>query len=281
MFAHLRLAAAAFLFLLSLPFAIPAQALGLWLGGRWAKIVPLYWHRFVLRLFDIHLFVHGKIAGERPLLLLANHISWLDIPVLSAIAPVSFIAKKEVADWPLFGLFAKLQRSVFIDRERRHQTGKAADEIAGRLVAGDVMVLFPEGTSSDGNKVLAFRSAIVGAAQRSFSDGRPVTLQPVAIAYTRMLGMPFGRQHRPWVAWYGDMDLLPHLSRLMSQGAVDVHVAFLPPVTITRDGDRKRVTRAAGALVKEVVAELNAGRDPQKVMRMAEEISLEPKPERA
>ncbi|MBZ8133725.1 1-acyl-sn-glycerol-3-phosphate acyltransferase [Afifella sp. IM 167] len=266
MFAYLRLFTAGLLFFLSIAVAIPAQALCLKIGGRAAKRIPLWWHRFVLRLFDIRLVVHGSISDRRPLLLLSNHISWLDISVLSAIAPVSFIAKKEVADWPLFGLFAKLQRSVFIDREKRHSTGRATDEIAERLHAGDVMVLFPEGTSSDGNHVLPFRSAILGAAQRGMLGENPATLQPVAIAYTRMLGMPLGRQHRPWVAWFGDLDLLPHLAKLLSRGGIDVHVAFLPPVEIGAGSDRKAAARAAGVAVHTAVSELNTGRDPDAVM---------------
>jgi len=266
MFAYVRLFTAAILFFLSIAFAIPAQALSLRIGGRAEKVIPLWWHRFVLRLFDIRLYVHGEISEKRPLLLLSNHISWLDISVLSAIAPVSFIAKKEVAEWPLFGLFAKLQRSVFIDRDKRHSTGKAADEIADRLHAGDLMVLFPEGTSSDGTLVLPFRSAILGAAQRGMLGENPATLQPVAIAYTRMLGMPLGRQHRRWVAWFGDMDLLPHLAKLLSRGGIDVHVAFLPPVQIGEHADRKEAARAAGRAVRTAVSELNAGRDPDAVM---------------
>ncbi|WP_051630628.1 lysophospholipid acyltransferase family protein [Afifella pfennigii] len=266
MFAYLRFFTAATLFFLSLIVAVPAQAVSVRMGWSAQKTIPLYWHRFVLRLLDVRLFVHGEMARERPLLLLSNHISWLDISVLGAIAPLSFIAKREVADWPLFGLFARLQRSVFIDREKRRATGKANEEIAARLAAGDVMVLFPEGTSSDGNIVLPFRSAILGAAQNGALGDRPAVLQPVAIAYTRMLGMPLGRQHRRWVAWFGDMDLVPHLSKLMSRGGIDVHVAFLPPVQILPGHDRKKAAAAAGAAVRKAVAELNCGRDPDTVL---------------
>ena len=100
--------------------------------------------------------------------------------------------------------------------------------MAGRLSKGDIIVLFAEGTSSDGNKVLPFRSALVGAAQRAIEDGGAATVQPVAIAYRKMLGLPLGRQHRPLVAWYGGTDLLPHLKRVLSEGGIDVHVVFGP-----------------------------------------------------
>ena len=135
------------------------------------KVAQL-WQRFVCFLIGIRITVTGAPAAERPLLLLSNHNSWLDIPILAAVAPVSFIAKKEVAGWPVVGFLAKAQRSVFVDRTRRHATGAHADEVASRLSKGDIMVLFAEGTSSDGNKVLPFRSALVGAAQMAIGEGR-------------------------------------------------------------------------------------------------------------
>jgi 1-acyl-sn-glycerol-3-phosphate acyltransferase len=135
-----------------------------------------------------------------------------------------------------------------------------AAAVAGRLSQGDIIVLFAEGTSSDGNQVLPFRSALVGAAQRAIGDGGSATVQPVAIAYRRMLGIPLGRQHRPAVAWYGGADLAPHLKRILSEGGIDVEVVFGPPQRLSARDNRKKVTDAAGTLVKRLVARLNAGR---------------------
>ena len=91
-------------------------------------------------------------------------------------------------------------------------------------------------------------------------------MQPVAIAYRRMLGVPLGRQHRPLVAWYGGADLLPHLKHVLSEGGIDVHVVFGPARTLTAGDDRKAVTQEAGALVRRLVAALNAGRSPADVL---------------
>src|SRR6202011_3813730 len=114
-------------------------------------------------------------------------------------APVVFVAKREVAGWPLFGLLARLQRSVFVDRKRRHKTGEVNAQIAQRLAEGDPVVLFGEGTSSDGNRVLPFRSALIGAARDALVEaehsGR-VLIQPLSVAYTRLHGLPIGRLHR-------------------------------------------------------------------------------------
>jgi 1-acyl-sn-glycerol-3-phosphate acyltransferase len=169
------------------------------------------------------------------------------------------VAKKEVATWPVVGFLAKAQRSVFVDRERRHATGAKADEVAGRLSSGDIIVLFAEGTSSDGNKVLPFRSALVGAAQRAIEGDGAATVQPVAISYQKMLGIPLGRQHKPLVAWYGGTSLMPHLKRVLSEGGIDVQVVFGPAHRLSPRDDRKAVTLEAGEFVRRRVALLNAG----------------------
>ncbi len=257
---------AAVMLLLLLPFHLAWLAF----GGRSRMAVARLWQRFVCRLMGIRVTVTGAPAAERPLLLLANHTSWLDIPILAGIAPVSFVAKKEVAGWPVVGFLAKAQRSVFIDRDRRHATAAQAGEVAGRLSDGDIIVLFAEGTSSDGNKVLPFRSALVGAAQIAIPHGGTANVQPVAIAYQAMLGLPLGRQHRPLVAWCGRADLLPHLKRVLSAGGIDVHVVFGPAQTLSAGGDRKAVTQEAGTLVRRLVSALNAGRSPAAVLAGAQ-----------
>ena len=260
MLGHIRFAGTIVLAALALALLLPFHLIAVALGGRSSMKVAQLWQRFVCFLIGLRVTVTGAPAGERPLLLLANHTSWLDIPVLAGVAPLSFIAKSEVAAWPIVGFLARTQRTVFVERDRRHATGAQADEVAGRLSKGDIIVLFAEGTSSDGNKVLPVRSALVGAAQRAIADGGAATVQPVAIAYRKMLGLPLGRQHRPRVAWYGGTDLLPHLKRVLSEGGIDVHVVFGPPHRLAADDDRKAVTREAGELVRRIVSALNAGR---------------------
>ena len=120
--------------------------------------------------------------------MISNHTSWLDITVISTLAPVSFIAKREVASWPLFGTFARLQRSIFIDRTRRKGAAEANREIAERLAGGDAIILFAEGTTSDGNRVLPFRSSLVGAARDAVAEAGHtghVLVQTLTVAYVR------------------------------------------------------------------------------------------------
>lgn len=242
--------------------ALPLQAVALRFRWSLARRLPLLFHRFACRVVGVRVHTLGKPAEGRPLLIAASHVSWLDILVLSSILPVSFVAKSEVAGWPVFGLLARLQRTVFVERERRTKTGEQARAIAERLAGGDAMVLFPEGTTSDGNQVLPFRSALVGAARTALDAGghAHVLVQPVAIAYTRLHGLPLGRLWRPKVAWIGDEDLPPHLMALLREGALDVSVCFGDPIAYDREGDRKRVTAEAERTVRRMMAAALRGR---------------------
>lgn len=241
---------------------IPLQWLALRLDGRAARAIPVAYHRTLCRILGLRRTVSGTAATDRPLLLVANHVSWLDIVVLSAVAPVSFVAKSEVAGWPVFGLFARLQRSVFVDRQRRRRTGETGTEIAHRLAGGDVLVLFAEGTSSDHNRVLPFRTALLGAVREaSLSEAAgDLHVQPLSIAYTGWNGLPIGRRERPRVAWYGDMDLAPHLWRLVCEGRIDAHVSFGEAMPAGRAADRRELARRSEAEVRRLTNIVQRGR---------------------
>jgi 1-acyl-sn-glycerol-3-phosphate acyltransferase len=173
---------------------------------------------------------------------------------------VVFIAKREVATWPLFGWLAKLQRSVFVDRERRHKTADVNAEIAQRLASGDPVVLFGEGTSSDGNRVLPFRSALLGGLRDAMEENGRGFVQPVSIAYRKFHGIPMGRRYREIAAWYGDMDLVPHLVRVVREGAIDVTVSFGPVMAVAHADDRKALSRKLESSVRHLTSLALAGR---------------------
>ena len=213
---------------------MPLQQLFVWFWPGMARQFPMHYHRLVCRILGIRLKVVGHPAEEGPLLMASNHVSWLDIVVLSAVAPVSFVAKREVNHWPFFGSLARLQRTVFVDRERRHATGNARDEMQARLKSGDILVLFPEGTSSDGRCVLPFKSSFFGAAE---SEG--VLVQPVTIAYSGQWNMPMTRRLLPSYAWYGDMDLAPHLLGALETGPIEVTVICHPLLSLSGETNRK------------------------------------------
>lgn len=224
-----------------------------------ARSFPHRYHRFVAFLFGIHIKVVGKPVHGEGVLIVANHTSWADIIIFSAVAPISFVAKSEVANWPFFGTLARLQRTVFVERQRRSATGETRDAIRERLLAGDALVLFPEGTSHDGNRVLPFKSALLGAAEAVLADGRHVKVQPVSTAFTGLHGLPMGRENRPLFAWYGDMEMVPHLWEAILAGPLDVVVQFHEPFSLDVM-DRKTLAARAQEIVQSGQAEALAGR---------------------
>ena len=217
---------------------MPVQGLGLLLRQPWVATFPRFYHRWCCRILGLRVRRIGQPTTARPVLFAANHVSYLDITVFGSLIPGSFIAKREVARWPLFGSLAKLQRSVFIDRQMR-STAAQRDSIAGRLATKDALILFPEGTSGDGNRVLPFKSALFSVADRADS----LIVQPVSIAYTRLDGMPIGRVLRPLFAWYGAMAMAPHLWNVLGLGKVEIVVEFHRPTTLAECGSRKLLAR--------------------------------------
>ncbi len=248
----LALALAATGTLVLVPLQLVSMKTGLWRE----TVVLKIWHRVILRALGMRVHVAGKLASQRPLLIAANHVSWTDIPVLGAIADVRFIAKADMQGWPLVGFLSSLQRTVYIDRERRRKSGDQAGEIAVRLVNGEAMVLFAEGTTGDGNLMLPFKSTLFGAATMAIADGAAceVAIQPVAIVYTRLHGMPLGRRFRALASWIGDQDLAPHARNLLATGAMDVEVRFGEPVVFTAGDNRKQAARLVEERVREMFA---------------------------
>ena len=242
---------------------LPLQVVGLAFDLRLRRYVPRYWHRAACRLLGIRIHVHGKPEPRRPLMLAANHASWKDILVLGAIADVAFIAKSEVADWPVFGLLAKLQKTIFVAREQKRQAGRQVNEIAQRMKAGEVVVLFPEGTTSDGNRVLEIKSSLFGAAAAAVPQvpGNVVHVQPVAIAYTRVHGMAMGRYHRPIAAWPGDIELVPHLIGVLKAQAIDVDVSFGQTIEFRAGDNRKLLSAAVAAQIRRMLLARLRGRE--------------------
>ena len=238
---------------------IPVQAVNLALGRKFARKWPITVYRVFNRLLGIGLKVSGKPVKKGPVLYVVNHTSYADIPVLGALLEACFVAKAEVAGWPLFGLCAKISGTVFVDRNPRLAV-RQSELLKQRLTAGDSLVLFPEGTSSDGNFVLPFRSALFSAAAIRIGD-KPVVVQPVSVAYTHLDGIPMGRHLRPFFAWYGDMEMAGHLWQLLGIGRSRVEVRFHDPVNIDRFASRKDLSAWCHAVIAAGVARSLTGRD--------------------
>lgn len=260
--AHLKVFLAVFSVLLLTALLAPFQLVGLWLKLPIRQSIPILWHRYTCFMLGIRVHVHGDLAKGRPLLIAANHASWLDIIVIGSLGKLCFIAKSDMQTWPLFGWLAKLQRTIFVEREERRKTGKQVNEISERLASGEVVVLFPEGTTSDGNYLLSFKSSLFGAAAAAVphSPTEIVHIQPVAIAYTRVHGMPMGRFHRSLASWPGDIPLGSHLIGVLKEGAIDVDVTFGDLVDFTSSSNRKVVSREVENSIRTMLMQKLRGR---------------------
>ncbi len=237
---------------------MPMQALAVLFDLPLQRTMPLWYHRRCCRLLGFRVETRGRKSTVHPTLYASNHASYIDIMVLGSLIEGSFVAKAEVASWPLYGWLARLQRSVFVERRGREAVTHR-DEMSNRIERGDDLIMFPEGTSSDGNRVLPFKSALFSVAERR-PRGEALLVQPISIAYTRLDGMPMGRYLRPLFAWYGDMDLGSHLWHAVGLGQVTVTVEFHPPVTVDDFGSRKALSEHCQARIAAGVAAALTGR---------------------
>lgn len=214
-----------------------------------------YW-AVVCRILGFDVTAHGRLCLDAPVLYVGNHASYFDIFILGSLIPGYFVAKDDVAHWPVMGFLARIAETVFVER-RSSRSAEQRDELSRRLDQGDSLILFPEGTSNDGNKVLPFKSALFSIAERD--QGR-LLVQPVSIAYTRLDGMPLGRFLRPFFAWYGDMTLVPHIWAAAGLGVVKVEVEFHPPLTIAECGTRKHLSLRCHKVIAQALGHANSGR---------------------
>ena len=179
-------------------------------------------------------------------LFVSNHISYLDIPILGSAFPIRFVAKSEVESWPIFGFLSKLARTIFIKRKR-------SDSIIQKriilkfLSSGDRILMFPEGTTSDGNRVLDFKSSSFSAV-----ENKNFLIQPIIISYSELNGIPINRWLRPVIAWYGDMDLKPHILKLVSLRSMKVRLIFTDPVCSSNFSSRKDISSYIEKKIKDI-----------------------------
>ncbi|QVL46832.1 MAG: 1-acyl-sn-glycerol-3-phosphate acyltransferase [Thiocapsa sp.] len=211
------------------------------LGRRPTRIPDMTrrWHRRLCAILGIRIRVFG---GAQPgCLLIGNHISWLDIPVVGAQGEIAFLSKAEVRDWPLIGWLAETAGTLFVERGAIR-----IDEIAGRLrkIGRDrTLMLFPEGTTSDGSDVLRFHPRLFALAQET-----GLMIQPVALAYRGHAD----ERPDPVAPFIGEDTLLAHLLRVIRHPGLTAEVHFLPPTAIGEDNNTRRLLaeRTRGAIVE-------------------------------
>jgi 1-acyl-sn-glycerol-3-phosphate acyltransferase len=241
------LRSAGFLLLLLAGVALYLAALPF--GRRAAWIGRFVWCRGCLLLLNVQVRRHGRAFTACPTLFVANHVSWLDILVLGQAVDGTFVAKAEVAGWPLFGWLARLAGTMFVRRHWR-LARQQCRELAARLKEGQDIILFPEGTSTDGRSVQPFKSTLFAAAGPKILD-RPVAVQPVTLAYVALAdGTPIGKDDAGRYAWYGDSVFAAHLLAVLCDRGCRIELVFHEPVLSWEVPDRKAMARHA----REVVA---------------------------
>jgi 1-acyl-sn-glycerol-3-phosphate acyltransferase len=205
----------------------------------------------------------------------SNHSSWIDVPVVGGVLNGCFVAKGDVATWPIISTIARLGRTVFVTRSRA-STGRERDAMRAVLAAGDNLILFPEGTSSDGSRVLPFRTSFFAVAESGDSEDRsrlPI-IQPVSIVYDRLGGLPAGRASRPVFAWYGDMDIASHFWRLTQHIGLRATVLLHAPLDPARFEDRKALSQAVWQVVADGASTLRQNRPARPLNLPPEQVSV-------
>ncbi|HRY02625.1 MAG TPA: lysophospholipid acyltransferase family protein [Beijerinckiaceae bacterium] len=238
-----------------------ALALGLALAplsGRTAGIVKCWFRRRFCQLacksLGIRIEYEGAIPRDYPVLLVANHISWTDVLALGSRSDIVFLARHDLATWPILGTLARSYGTLFVERGRRRLIPHVNRQMAASMEDLHVVALFPEATTGDGTRLRKFHSSHFAAARDLLAqrdDIELVHILPVVIAYTRRSGLPLGRAGRAAVAWYGDTDFAPHLRDLVNSGPAQCRVRFLTPIRFDRATDRKFAARQAALAIQD------------------------------
>jgi 1-acyl-sn-glycerol-3-phosphate acyltransferase len=198
------------------------------------------WHRGLLKVLGLHVTVHGRPA-DGPRIIVANHVSWLDVPALGSFEPTRFVSKAEVRSWPLAGFLATTVGTFYLKRGAGG-TKTLTQELVACINGGGHCTFFPEGTTTSGESTLRFQPRLFAVA---IETRQPI--QPVAFRYGLTRD---GRNIAPFI---GDDDMVSHLLRVMREPSLEVEITYLPPIAST-DMDRASLAQATQAAVMSVIA---------------------------
>lgn len=246
----LRMSGRATAFVCVTAFLIGPYAVAGIVNKRAKRAVALAWYRACTWICGLDVDVRGELTDVRPALIAVNHVSYLDIIVLGRLIDGRFVAKSDVATWPLFGLLSRMAGTVFVTRDRA-RAGRDCAAMRSLIANGERLVLFPEGTSSNGHAVLPFRSALFAAVDPK-GDATDTLIQPVTIAYTTYAdGRALNGELTDLYAWYGDMTLFGHLMRVFGVRGARVEITLHTPVRAGDFANRKQLAAATEATVRQ------------------------------
>jgi lyso-ornithine lipid O-acyltransferase len=214
------------------------------------RLISRVFHRIMRILFGLRISVKGIPSSNRPLIVVANHTSWLDIIVISSFLPAIFVTQHEVASWPIIGRLAQLSPSIFVNRDRRLEILKTISSISEELAAGEVVAIFPEGTSTSGEEVLPFRSALFGCVRETLrrAENLPaIFIQPVSVAY-----IGSNRGSASW-ARENEIRFVPHLLKVVGLRRIDVALTLEDPLPADISSDRKAIAKLLEGLIRQLM----------------------------
>ncbi len=234
-----------FLIVISILLLAPFQYLFVKFNMRLKVYIPKLFHKIVLKVIGVKVKLVGKYTKIRPLILIGNHTSYLDIIILGSIMPICFIAKDEIRGWFLFGFLARMQNTIFIKR-KNYKTLESLKNINDHIKNESAVVLFPEGTTNTGKKILVFKSSLFNM----FENNYILRLQNFSLCYTHVNNMPIDNRIRPQISWYGDMNMISHLANLLKLSCINVTVVFHKSLPIA-GMNRKEISSYSYKQVKE------------------------------
>lgn len=196
------------------------------------------------------LVIKGELSRAKPTLFVSNHSTYVDILVLGTFIPARFVAKKEVAQWPIMGWLATNQETIYINRNRT-AIAEGTDQLVEYIQQGESLILFPEGTTSDGCQILPFGSSFFDVAMKTNA-----VVQPVTITYAGWDGLPMPRYIRKFCGWFSpDVDMVSHLWSLVQLGTIQVVVDLHPPLDPQSFTSRKELCQTSFKAVQQGLIE--------------------------
>lgn len=245
----------------SLPLVAAQCIVLLFHKGPGSYFIPQLWHRGIAAIIGLKVEITGKPISQQQTIFVGNHLSYLDIFALGSIIRASFVAKEEIAHWPVIGFLSSVQQTAFISRSGGHAK-KVANSLAAMLKAGKGLILFPEGTSTDGRTILPFKSSLFSLV-RDETHGRAIQVQPFTLVLIETDGKPLvGGPETPLnggrdlYAWWGDMEFAPHFWKFLTLSGAKLRIIFHPVIKPTPDQDRKTLAKLSW---DQVAASLAAG----------------------
>ena len=234
----LRLCFILILLTLLITLSIPIQIFCNIIGFKLKKLYPLFFYKMIKIITGINIEFNVSKLNKKNIgvLYVANHVSWFDIICLGALLNARFIAKKEVGKMGIFGFLAKLSNTFFIDNENKNKIREYNQIIQKKLQAGENFIIFPEGTTSDGNGIKNFKSSMLECA---FDKNNQINIQPISICYSKLNNIPMGIYLRRNIAWVGDTSMVAAMANFLRSGRITVDIVFHDLLNVSRFKNRK------------------------------------------